>query len=44
MDPIDLTMIARLKGEEISRGNTNQMDHPVADAIAYMSRNRVTAP
>ena len=37
-------MIARLNGEEISRGNTNQMDHKIEDILVHVSRNETIYP
>lgn len=39
-DPYDLTMTARVNGEEWSRGNTGQMDHRFEDVLAHASRNQ----
>ncbi|MDJ0865090.1 MAG: fumarylacetoacetate hydrolase family protein [Myxococcota bacterium] len=44
VDPHDMTMIARLNGEEISRGSTSQMDHTIEDAVAYVSRGETIHP
>jgi len=44
VDVSDLTMVARLNGEEISRGSTSQMDHTVADVISYVSRGETIYP
>lgn len=44
VDPNDMTMIARLNGEEISRGNTSQMDHKVEDILVYVSHNETIYP
>ncbi len=44
LDPDDLTMIARLNGEEISRGSTRQMDHKVEDVVSYISRGETIHP
>jgi 2-keto-4-pentenoate hydratase/2-oxohepta-3-ene-1,7-dioic acid hydratase in catechol pathway len=44
LDPDDLTMIARLNGEEISRGSTQQMDHKVEDIVSYISRGETIYP
>ena len=44
LDPDDLTMIARLNGEELVRGNTRQMDHKVEDIIVHVSRNETIFP
>lgn len=39
-DPYDLTMIARVNGEEWSRGSTRSMHHRFEDAIVQFSRGR----
>jgi 2-keto-4-pentenoate hydratase/2-oxohepta-3-ene-1,7-dioic acid hydratase in catechol pathway len=39
-DPYDLTMTARVNGEEWSRGNTGQMDHRFEDVLVHASRNQ----
>ena len=39
-DPYDLTMIARVNGEEWSRGTTGSMHHRFEDAVAQFSRGR----
>jgi len=44
LDVSDLAMVARVNGEEISRGSTSQMDHTVADAISYISRGETIYP
>jgi len=44
VDVDDLTMIARVNGEEISRGNTRQMDHKVEDVVSYISRDETIYP
>jgi 2-keto-4-pentenoate hydratase/2-oxohepta-3-ene-1,7-dioic acid hydratase in catechol pathway len=44
VDVDDLTMIARLNGEEISRGSTRQMDHKVEDVVSYISRDETIYP
>ena len=44
LDPDDLTMIARLNGEEISRGSTAQMDHKVDDIVGYISLGETIYP
>ena len=44
IDPDDLTMIARLNGEEISRGSTRQMDHKIEDVVSYISRGETIYP
>ncbi|MFT5181290.1 MAG: 2-keto-4-pentenoate hydratase/2-oxohepta-3-ene-1,7-dioic acid hydratase in catechol pathway [Alphaproteobacteria bacterium] len=43
-DPYNLTMIARVNGEEWSRGNTNQMDHRFEDVLAHVSRSQTVYP
>lgn len=44
VDPRNITMTARLNGEQLSQGNTSQMDHSVAEAVAYVSRNETLHP
>lgn len=44
VDPRDMTMIARLNDDEISRGSTSQMDHKVEDVISYISRGETLYP
>ena len=44
VNPNDMTMIARLNGEEISRGNTSQMDHKVEDILMHVSHNETIYP
>ena len=44
VDPKKMAMIARLNGEEISRGNSGQMDHTVDDVISYISRGETIYP
>ncbi|MEK9662938.1 MAG: fumarylacetoacetate hydrolase family protein, partial [Alphaproteobacteria bacterium] len=39
-DPYALTMVARVNGEEWSRGNTSQMDHRFEDVLVQASRNQ----
>ncbi len=39
LDPYDLTMIARVNGEEWGRGHSGAMYHRWADVIAHVSRN-----
>ena len=36
-DPYDLTMVARVNGEEWSRGNSGEMHHKFEDIIAHVS-------
>jgi 2-keto-4-pentenoate hydratase/2-oxohepta-3-ene-1,7-dioic acid hydratase in catechol pathway len=38
-DPYDLTMVARINGEEWSRGNSGTMQHRFEDMIAHVSRD-----
>ncbi len=44
VDPDDMTMVARLNGEEVSRGNTSQMDHKIEDILVHVSRNETIYP
>lgn len=39
-DPYNLTMCARINGDEWSRGNTSMMDHRFEDVLAHLSRNQ----
>ena len=39
-DPYDLTMVARVNGEEWSRGNSGTMHHKFEDIIAHVSTTR----
>ncbi|KUN03495.1 hypothetical protein AQI95_23680 [Streptomyces yokosukanensis] len=39
-DPYDLTMTARVNGEEWSRGRTDGMQHSFEDAVVHFSRGR----
>ena len=43
-DPYNLAMVARVNGEEWSRGNTGQMDHRFEDVLAHVSRNQTVHP
>ena len=43
-DPYNLTMIARVNGEEWSCGNTGQMDHRFEDVLVHASRNQTVYP
>ncbi|MFZ5643858.1 MAG: fumarylacetoacetate hydrolase family protein [Bacillota bacterium] len=43
-DPYSLTMVARINGEEWSRGNTKDMYHSFEDIIAYISRGETLYP
>ncbi len=44
VDSDDMAMIARVNGEEISRGSTSQMDHKVEDVISYTSKGETIYP
>ena len=44
VDIDNLTMIARLNGEEVSRGNSGQMDHKVEDILVHVSQNETIYP
>lgn len=43
-DPYDLTMVARVDGEEWSRGNSGDTSYPFEELIAYMSRSETLYP
>jgi 2-keto-4-pentenoate hydratase/2-oxohepta-3-ene-1,7-dioic acid hydratase in catechol pathway len=43
-DPQDLEMVARVNGEEWSRGSTAAMHHSFADIIAFVSRSETLHP
>lgn len=43
-DPYNLTMTARINGEEWSRGNTGMMDHRFEGVLAHLSRNQTIQP
>lgn len=43
-DPYDLTMTARIDGEEWSRGSSSTMYHTFEDIIAYLSRGQTIHP
>lgn len=43
-DPYDLTMTARINGQEFSRGNSGEMHHSFEDIIAYISRSTTLYP
>jgi len=43
-DPYALTMVARVNGEEWSRGTTGMMDHRFEDVLAHVSRNQTVYP
>ena len=44
IDPYDLTMIARVNGEEWSRGHSSSMHHRFEDCIAHVSRSETLHP
>jgi 2-keto-4-pentenoate hydratase/2-oxohepta-3-ene-1,7-dioic acid hydratase in catechol pathway len=44
IDPYDLTMIARVNGEEWSRGNSGTMHHRFEVCIAHVSRSETLHP
>tara|TARA_R110002110_G_scaffold415612_3_gene651884 strand:+ start:85010 stop:86053 length:1044 start_codon:yes stop_codon:yes gene_type:complete len=39
-DPYNLTMCARINGDEWSRGSSSMMDHRFEDVLAHLSRNQ----
>jgi 2-keto-4-pentenoate hydratase/2-oxohepta-3-ene-1,7-dioic acid hydratase in catechol pathway len=43
-DPYDLTMVARVNGEEWSRGHSSTMHHRFGDIIAFVSRSETLHP
>ena len=43
-DPQALVMVARINGEEWSRGHSNTMHHTVADMISYASQEETMVP
>ncbi len=43
-DPYDLTMIARVNGEEWSRGSSGEMYHKFEDMIAHISKDETLYP
>lgn len=43
-DPYTLEMVARINGEEWSRGNTAMMDHRFEDVLAHLSRSQSIHP
>lgn len=43
-DPYNLTMIARVNGEEWGRGNSRSMHHRLEDLIAHVSRSETIYP
>jgi 2-keto-4-pentenoate hydratase/2-oxohepta-3-ene-1,7-dioic acid hydratase in catechol pathway len=44
LDLGDLTMLARVNGEEWSRGSTSSLTWSLAELVAYASRNEVVVP
>ena len=44
LDVKDLTMLARVNGEEWSRGSTSSLTWSLAEIVAYMSRNEPVVP
>jgi 2-keto-4-pentenoate hydratase/2-oxohepta-3-ene-1,7-dioic acid hydratase in catechol pathway len=43
-DPHDLTMVARVNGEEWSRGTSAAMHHRFEDVIAFVSKSETLHP
>jgi 2-keto-4-pentenoate hydratase/2-oxohepta-3-ene-1,7-dioic acid hydratase in catechol pathway len=43
-DPYDLTMVARVNGDEWSRGHSGSMHHRFEDIIAFVSRSETLHP
>ena len=43
-DPYNLTMLARINGEEVSRGHSSGMHFTFEDVIAYVSQNETLHP
>ena len=43
-DPYNLTMVARVNGEEWSRGSSSSMHHRFEDCIAFVSRSETLHP
>ena len=43
-DPYDLTMVARVNGEEWSRGHSGTMHHRFGDIVAFVSRSETLHP
>lgn len=43
-NPYDLTMTAKINGEEVSRGNSGEMHHDFEDIIAYISQSTTIYP
>jgi 2-keto-4-pentenoate hydratase/2-oxohepta-3-ene-1,7-dioic acid hydratase in catechol pathway len=44
IDPYDLTMIARVNGEQLSRGSSSTMHHRFEDCIAHVSQSETLYP
>lgn len=44
VDPYNLTMIARINGQEVSRGNSNTMHHKYEDCIEHVTRCETLYP
>lgn len=44
VDLTDLTMLARVNGEEWSKGSTSSMTWSLAEIVAYASRNEIVVP
>ena len=44
LDVADLTMVARVNGEEWSRGSTSTLTWSLQEVVAYASRNEVVVP
>ena len=44
LDPSDLTMLARVNGEEWSRGSTSTLTWSLGELVAYASSNEVVVP
>ena len=44
LDLDDLTMLARVNGEEWSRGSTSSLTWSLAELVAYASRNEIVVP
>ncbi len=43
-DPYDLTMVARVNGEEWSRGNSGEMYHKFEDVLVHVSKDETLYP
>jgi 2-keto-4-pentenoate hydratase/2-oxohepta-3-ene-1,7-dioic acid hydratase in catechol pathway len=44
VDPYNLTMVARVNGEEWSRGNSKDMYHKFEDVLAHVSQDETLYP